>query len=44
MDVKIMAFNHTDCENRSGESFIPKAFVQLGSIAISIIAIIIIIS
>ncbi len=39
-----MALNHTVSENRSSERFAPKAFVQLGSIAISIIAIIIIIS
>ena len=44
MDVEIMAFNYTDCENRSSESFAPKAIVQLGRIAIFIIAIIIIIS
>jgi len=37
-----MAFNFRDLQKRSCESFAPKAFVQLGSIAIFIIAIIII--
>ena len=44
MDYEIMASNHADFENRGSERFAPKAIVQLGSIAISIIAIIIIIS
>ncbi len=39
-----MALNYTDFSKRCCEIFAPKAFVQLGSIAISIIAIIIIIS
>ena len=37
-----MAFHFTDLQKRSCESFAPKAFVQLGDIAVFIIAIIII--